>query len=659
MPLLQILTDPQNFRFYAGGRGHVSNAGAFGQKSIPYGNDTKGGGSSNQPYIKSPIPDGFTSNYSDFLLRGGALTNPQISAQDVSRLTQMFTDTKSTNGVFFVTKQELLSQSAVRTQTSGIINEGLYNPLGTLAQAAGVSLGTHLNKQGDPSLPTGAYANNDKLYFTRVSPNVNDPGGSTRSNRLVQLLNGTLVGNNAEGPDPQGSYIMRYTGGPGSIRGVGYTTLRIGRDSKTFLTNQRTQVLGSAYSQNTFTFDSFLLRNVSTDTSLSNPTNPNFPSNFDSLSPAEAEAVLAQENQEPNLVPVTNKDQIASPKYQDFRKILRSKLGTQAAKNASNSGATPDTPEYQTKNYEQNFGFNDPGQRAGKSYVSYTKGVQYTDGSGNPTTLVGAVDKINAFPIYRSEQASKADELNDFVSFRIAAIDNNDPAFKHFMNFRALLDSFSDSYSADWGSVKYLGRGENFYNYNGFTRSVTLAFTVAAQSKQELIPMYKKLNYLASNLTPDYSPNGYMRGPLVQLTVGGYLYEQPGFITDLSYDMITDAPWEIGIDDAGNVDTTVKQLSQMVKVTSFTFIPIHTFAPQKQGLGFSINGLNDTQDVQRYIALEDANNTNYSRAASTNLPPRSLNPINVTPPQPGTVRRTQALPPLPDYTLPVQRTDFL
>ena len=640
MPLLQILTDPQNFRFYAGGRGHVSNAGAFGQKSIPYGNDMKGNGSSNQPYIKSPIPDGLTTDFSDFLLRGGALTNPQLAAQDVSRLTQMFTDTKSTSGIFFTTKQQLLSQSAVRTQTSGVVNEGIYNPLNTITQAGVVSLGTHLNKQGDPFLQTGAYANNDRLYLTRVSPNANDPGGSTRSNRLVQLLNGTLAGNNAQGPDPQGSYIMRYTGGPGSILGVGYTTLRIGRDSKTFLTNQRTQVLGSAYSQNAFTFDSFLLRSVSTDTSLSNPS---IPSDLNILSPAEFEVALNRIEQQPNLTPVSNKNQIASPKYQDFRKILRSKLGTQAAKNASNSGATPDTPDYQTKNYEQNFGFNDPGQRSNKSYVSYTKGVQRTDGDGNPTSLVGAVDKINAFPIYRSEQASQADELNDFVNFRIAAIDNNNPAFKNFMNFRALLDSFSDNYNADWGSVRYLGRGENFYNYNGFTRTVSLSFTVAAQSKQELIPMYKKLNYLASNLTPDYSPNGYMRGPLVQLTIGGYLYEQPGFITDLNYDMITDAPWEIGINDAGNTDTTVKQLSHMVKVTGFTFIPIHTFTPQKQGLGFDINGINDTQDVQRYVALEDANNTNYNRASTTNLPPKTLSPINVTPPQPGTVRRTDFL----------------
>ncbi len=88
-------------------------------------------------------------------------------------------------------------------------------------------------------------------------------------------------------------------------------------------------------------------------------------------------------------------------------------------------------------------------------------------------------------------------------------------------------------------------------------------------------------------------------------------------------------------------------------------LDIHTFAPQKQGLGFNGIGLNDSQDIQRYIALEDKGGTNYNRAGSTNLPPKSLSPINVTPPQPGTVRRTQALPPLPDYTLPIQRTDFL
>jgi hypothetical protein len=189
------------------------------------------------------------------------------------------------------------------------------------------------------------------------------------------------------------------------------------------------------------------------------------------------------------------------------------------------------------------------------------------------------------------------------------------------MHFRAFIDSFSDSYNASWGNVRYLGRGENFYNYNGFDRTISLSFTVAAQSKQELIPMYKKLNYLASNLAPDYSPFGYMRGPLVQLTVGGYLYEQVGFITSLAYDIPNDSPWEIGINDAGDNDPSVKELPHRINISSFSFTPIHNFVPQKQGLGFNSLGLNDSSDgatgfvtrygLQRYIALTAGGDSNY------------------------------------------------
>lgn len=597
MSLLQILTDPQNFRFYAGGRGHVSNAGSFGQKSIPYGDDTKGGGSSNQPYIKSPIPEELTANPSDYILRGGLLNNIQTSAQDVSRLTQMFTDTKSTNGLFFTLKQQQLSASAVRTQASPAfgLNGQLYSPLNTLAQAGVVSQGTHLNKQGiDPFAETGAYANgNDSLYGIVVTKDQ-----KPEDNRLWQLMNGKLVGNKAQGPDSE-AYVMKYNGGPGSFRGVGQTIIRFGKDSKTFLSLQQTNNIPSVYSQNTWVYNSYLLKNTDTTTT---PT-----STID------------------DEIPVNNKVTFASPTIQDFRKVLRANLSSNTDKQkSSNSGATPDAPNYQTKNYEQNFNFNDPGRRADKSYVSYSKGVQYTDGSGNPTTPVGAVDKINALPIYRSEAMNISDTTNDFVKFVIAPIDNNDPAFSTFMHFRALLDSFNDSYNANWSSTKYLGRGENFYAYDSFTRTVSLSFTVAAQSKQELIPMYKKLNYLASQLTPDYSPKGYMRGPLVKLTVGGYLYEQPGFIQDLSYEMITDAPWEIAINETGGVDPTVKQLSQMVRVTGFTFVPIHTFVPSKQGLGtLNPNGIvenvntqaslidSNTYGDQRYIALANSSTTNW------------------------------------------------
>ena len=124
-----------------------------------------------------------------------------------------------------------------------------------------------------------------------------------------------------------------------------------------------------------------------------------------------------------------------------------------------------------------------------------------------------------------------------------------------------------------------------------------MTFTVYAQSKAELIPMYKKLNYLASTLAPDYTSAGFMRGNLVRLTMGGYLYEQPGFITALTYDIPTESTWEIALDQDGKSDKSVKELPHMINVT-LSFTPIHTFLPQKPNVA--------NNPDERYIALANA-----------------------------------------------------
>ena len=54
-------------------------------------------------------------------------------------------------------------------------------------------------------------------------------------------------------------------------------------------------------------------------------------------------------------------------------------------------------------------------------------------------------------------------------------------------------------------------------------------------SKAELIPMYKKLNQLAATLAPEYSDAGFMKGNLINFTMGGYIYETPGFLNSLTY----------------------------------------------------------------------------------------------------------------------------
>jgi len=108
----------------------------------------------------------------DFLIRNG-FQAPADAVRDVSRLFKMFTDLRSPNGLLFTAAQNILSRTAVKTEASygtgygrnkepnfitgeggGAVNEGIYTPLNTLAQAGVGFTGTHLNLMGlDPTSP--------------------------------------------------------------------------------------------------------------------------------------------------------------------------------------------------------------------------------------------------------------------------------------------------------------------------------------------------------------------------------------------------------------------------------------------------------------------------------------------------------------------------
>ena len=688
-------------------------------KSLRYGNDQLGGGNSGQPYIKAPIPEGFNNLQlasSDFILRGGILA-PLDAAKDISRLTKMFIDTKSPNGLFFIAKQNLLSRTAVRTQTSGILNEGIYTPLSTLAEAGLVGVGGHVLKQGlNPFAGSGAYSNNPNLYGVKVKNNQ-----FIEDNRLVRLYQAQQVN---QKPDPlfskgvtlnKGSInVLSYTGGPGSILGIGNTNIRYADGQQTGkanykyisswfngqyawtppqqdgLADKRTWsnlvIASSISSQNSSSVsqayeksnkqqlgipsnegkqvymdavgvDSKLynlnaegaqtwtpnqqeeLVNLRKDSTVNDGKNVYQPLTSGSVSPTEyvnsldlgsENSLLKDRTPQPGTTATQQFPQNAftfdqqnitkyrnsignvgpingSPQIGDFRKWIENQIlqSSPQKKEAKESGATPNVPNYSEKNLERRVNIggtknSGPGQKQGKNLTSYTKGSD-----------IGPVDKINAYPLYQSESGPSYGVKNDLVKFRIAVINNQEPTSKTFMHFRAFIDTFSDTYNASWSPIKYLGRGENFYTYSDFTRTVSLGWTVAAQSKEELIPMYHKLNYLASSLTPDYTPKGYMAGNLVQLTVGGYLYEQVGFFTSLTYD-ISESTWEIGINDAGDSDSTVKELPHMIKVTS-TFTPIHDFVPSLQSNSYTgKDGTISEFGSQRYIALDDGlNNNNY------------------------------------------------
>jgi hypothetical protein len=197
-----------------------------------------------------------------------------------------------------------------------------------------------------------------------------------------------------------------------------------------------------------------------------------------------------------------------------------------------------------------------------------------SDASNAPT-----VDKVTFTPLHKSGVSKNKIRLLDTVPFYITVIDNDNQNDNVHIHFRAFIDSFNDAFAADWQAHRFMGRGDSFYTYQGENRSINTSFKVHAQSKQELIPMYNKLNYLASSVSPDYSQGGFMRGNFIQLTIGDYMVDVPGILNSFTLDIPTNYPWDIGRNKDGKKESAA--LPMIINVSSFQFTPIYNFIPRK------------------------------------------------------------------------------
>lgn len=176
------------------------------------------------------------------------------------------------------------------------------------------------------------------------------------------------------------------------------------------------------------------------------------------------------------------------------------------------------------------------------------------------------------------------EQTDDLIKFVFEAISNDDPSYSLAIFFRAYLTAgLTDNHIAQLNGFKYLGRGENFYTYQGFDRSVSFSFRIAAGSKAELIPLYNKLNALVSQVYPDYSPNqNIMRASIVRLTIGDYFNRVPGFIESVNITVDNGYPWEI------NLDGDAAQLPQVIDV-AISFKPILDVLPERAQITDVVN----------------------------------------------------------------------
>ena len=637
-------------------------------RKLKFGSDRPGGGSSKQPFVKQPLPGvlednpnaGLLGGAGDFIgLRQGTFLR---TADDVDRLGTFLLGT--TQGAAFITKQNLLSLTNVKGVGKSIINQGAYVPTSTLAQVGVAGIGGHLLKQGlNPFKDTQEGGeSSDPNLFKKISDFV--LGGITGplelplyqshleeiknpdTNRLVTLKNNKLsntepeslnannlsdtISNLISGRNLLSSVInldlkpnddielFSYSGGPNSILGVGKTTIRRYSNSEeglnTFTPGTFTLGTNSEYVSGKYDITK---DNSSLDTKALGVT-PKYasenPETEKELTDGFSQDSVKKES--PTETPTTlSKNQLKSQTSSEFNPQIKKDFRKDLNDKDTNFIANSLDYTNPNKRIEGRVNLGNPGGKGNRS--SYVKGKR--DQSGKEIIA----DKINALQLYKSTGVIQNNSKNDLCDFRISIIDPNEAEAGEqfsqiFLHFRAFIDSFSDNMTSEWQGEKYMGRGENFYRYGGFDRSIEMAFTAAAQSKGEMMPMYNKLNYLQSVMAPNYTPAGYYFGNIIKLHVGAYLYDVPGVLTNLTYTIPQEAPWEIAIgDDTEGVqqrgDTQV--LPHIINV-SLSFNPIHQFAPKLQSNTFA--GPNTAQTVgsfgkERFISLSRGNNSGYDR----------------------------------------------
>jgi hypothetical protein len=551
-------------------------------KSLKYGNDKQGGGSSNQPYIVTPIPDGYAPKAQDFLLRDGRL-NFLDSAQDVSRLTQFFADTKSPGGLLFTAKQLLLER-----QNPKMVNaDRIYLPTSTISQAGVLSIGAHLNKQGLDPLAPGYFTEglNSNGYFKATKNQELGPG--RLENRLTiayasKILNqplGEFTFNpfGITGPE-QGSNLLSYTGGPNSIGGFGKTNIRIQNPtikSKDVI-RPYAPIINWVYNP-----------------SIDNPGVSN-QAIFD-FGLEEKQDIFYPEG---NVENVLNRD-VASTGFLEptpTQKILNSfsdvyvLTGQQIQDQSPNSGAggSQDGKKNTLKDfrYESDLSADLPSTDYTRFNRETTYGTSVTEYKLNTKRIdPNATYNSDLLNIEDPQSAEAASDFydKDLIRFYFEVLGYSG---SEVLLFRAYINNLGDTFNADWQSYKYVGRAENFYRYSGFSRDISLSFTVYAHSRDEMLPIYKKLNYLAGTTSPSYSDAGFMRGNITKITVGDYLTDVPGIIRNVSLKPSFEGGWDINREIDGtpipqDSNLYVGQLPRMIDV-DMSITLIHNFTPQYQ-----------------------------------------------------------------------------
>jgi len=585
-----------------------------------------------QPFIVRPIGKrwGFKNSpgaFDDGLIRGGMTTAIERSALDTARIAKWMASPK---GLLWVVKQIGLGLTNPKVEAIGgalTRQTRIHSGLASLLSVPTTAFGIHFTRHGVPFLnATSSYGN--------VIDSLSSKGNTTYS-RLINLKS-ELFAKDIPGTPTQSKFVtdliqkvgplrkaIGFTGmpivslsglaGPGSVYGIGLTTIKRHYNSRN-LPNDKTEApaenktsfinpssLSKPYASDKIGFSGTAesggtyeskLKNIGESKNFGKTQTPGASSNgikpsietADNRNSSYPEAKAFGIN---NYVTTAynkikkSSDIAAIPN--DFRNDLE-------ITNQKFSGKAEDTKyyeKYDIQNKTSGYGLGTPG-RVGKDRSKPNTFIK----KGNDFSFKTA-DNRN---ILTSNAAFEGDMITgldigggddyptnhkDFIKFYFEDATQG----KNIMAFRATLNGFTDSFSPGWDAIAIMGRPDSAYLYSSFERSVSFNFTVAATTRSEMIPMWRKLNYLSTYTMPDLVGGSKPSGPMMRFTIGDLFHRTAGFISSLSYTIPDDATWDIAEDSK---DQVAKQLPMMMEV-SMALTVIGDYRPQKMGRAYSLS----------------------------------------------------------------------
>jgi len=173
-----------------------------------------------------------------------------------------------------------------------------------------------------------------------------------------------------------------------------------------------------------------------------------------------------------------------------------------------------------------------------------------------------------------------------------------------YIFFRAYIEGLTENISPSYASHNYMGRSEPVYTYERGEREISFTLKLAAQTRDELIEIYKKMDRLTSMCYPQYvdeGNDGYgnrMKPPLAKLRYGELFgsmnKELLGYIKSISYAVDQTSPYE--------TDPKTGRVPRFVNVT-IGYQVIHDKAPR---LGTKFYGMVEERVSTRQETSEEA-----------------------------------------------------